>query len=112
MGSLRLKILERRDGRRKMRLIDADALYKTIDQEADFYGRFGDNMITASELRRCIEMVPIIDAVPVVRCRECKYRKVSAYEGEWCWNQDSICYGKRIIADWYCADGRRMGDEA
>ena len=50
----------------RMRLIDADVLYKTIDQEADFYGGFGDNVITASELRRCIEMVPTIDAVPVV----------------------------------------------
>ena len=69
------------------RLIDADALYKTIDQEADFCGGFGDNVITASELRRCIEMVPTIDAVPVVHaswvreadrhnhwhCSACKY---------------------------------------
>lgn len=49
-----------------LRLIDAGALYKTIDQEANFYGGFGDNVITASELRRCIETVPTIDAVPVV----------------------------------------------
>lgn len=94
-----------------MRPIDADVLYKTIDQEADFYGGFGDNVITASELRRCIEMVPTIDAVPVVRCRDCKWGKMTSKEG--------IFYhcgypyeqtGKIHLPDWYCPGGARKED--
>lgn len=92
-----------------MRLINADALYKTIDQEADFYGGFGDNVITASELRRCIEMVPTIDAVPVVRCRECKFSQPWYADKSRCflWHESGI----DVFNDGYCSYGKRKEDE-
>lgn len=94
-----------------MRLIDVDALYKTIDQEADFYGGFGDNVITASELRRCIEMVPTIDAVQVVRCGECKWGRTTSKGSEyvWCGKPYAPPWSSHI-ANWYCADGKRKED--
>lgn len=90
------------------RLIDAEALYKTIDQEADFYGGFGDNVITASELRRCIEMVPTINAVPVVRCRDCK-KGWPAGEYVYCMKPHAGHWPTHKW-DWYCADGERKED--
>ena len=38
---------------------------------------------------------PTIDAVPVVRCKDCKYFKTQL-----CQNEDSH-------DDWFCADGER-----
>lgn len=48
------------------RLIDADAL------KAEFAGRPPDWYSTGTILRS-IDSAPTIDAVPVVRCRECYY---------------------------------------
>lgn len=54
-----------------MRPIDADALKAHIDKlpalpDGNFAG-------THSALKALINMQPTIDAVPVVRCRECKH---------------------------------------
>lgn len=45
-----------------MRLIDADALPK-----------YTGYALSANEVAEAVENAPTIDAVPVVRCRECKY---------------------------------------
>lgn len=47
-----------------MRLIDADALPK-----------YTGYALCADEVATAVENAPTIDAVPVVRCRECKYWK-------------------------------------
>lgn len=49
-----------------MRLIDADALKTAIDN-----GWKPDMMV--SEIWDIIDEQPIVDAVPVVRCNDCKY---------------------------------------
>lgn len=86
-----------------MRLIDADAIpYKKImfdDDEDDFY--YG---VT----QPYIDRMPTIDAVPVVRCRECRYfckGENDAESWEWCdaWKKD--CW-----SDCYCSQGRRRED--
>ena len=52
-----------------MRLIDADALKKTIkNMPNDYYG----DLCIGDALKE-INNAPTIDAVPVVRCGECKY---------------------------------------
>ena len=55
-----------------MRLIDADALMKTV---------FNDVVLVDGEVKgvglilaETVDKAPTIDAVPVVRCRECKHR--------------------------------------
>ena len=54
------------------RLIDADALMKTV---------FNDVVLVDGEVKgvglilaETVDKAPTIDAVPVVRCRECKHR--------------------------------------
>ena len=74
-----------------MRMIDANAVVKAILEERDKIPRTittapyelgtekpyhaGDQMRGGiRKALRCIEQAPTVDAVPVVRCRECKYR--------------------------------------
>ena len=54
------------------RLIDANSLlrHKRKMSGADFGGEFRDEAVLASDIKNA----PTVDAVPVVRCRECKYR--------------------------------------
>lgn len=81
------------------RLIDADAL-GTIQsiQSADF------NSIET--IREWICRQPTIDAVPVVRCRECiNYHRNKHDRGD-----DSYCsiFCTEIYPDSYCSMGQRM----
>lgn len=50
--------------------------------------------------RDWIEELPSIDAVEVVRCKECKH-----YEADWCYWRDV-----EIRADDYCSYGEREGE--
>lgn len=51
------------------RLIDANALMKNIGKIPQLRG------ITYGRMKKAVEETPTIDAVEVVRCRECKHRK-------------------------------------
>lgn len=68
-----------------MRLIDADALNKALgfaDPCANcehVYGMFLCADAIWQEVCDEIYEAPTIDAVPVVRCKDCKYRKVHEY---------------------------------
>ena len=60
-----------------MRLVDADALFRVVQEHHDLYR--GVTMPTDKARRdECLQMMcditesPTVDAVPVVRCRECK----------------------------------------
>ena len=67
------------------RLIDADALMN----EANSDGAYG--YVDAKQ----ISEVPTIDAVEIVRCKNCKYFKTPL-----CQNEDNH-------DNWFCADGER-----
>ena len=62
-----------------MRLIDADALFK--NNCVVFHGE--DGAIVAQQMIEVINSAPTIDAVPVVRCRDCKW-----YEADTDWGYD------------------------
>lgn len=49
------------------RLIDADAL--NLDYEVDM----ADDWKTAHEMANIVKYAPTVDAVPVIRCKDCKY---------------------------------------
>ena len=78
-----------------MRMIDADALM----DEANSDGAYG--YVDAKQ----ISEAPTIDAVPVVRCRECKYRFKNNGHGKsgcpiidaniWMDDDDFCSYGER-----------------
>lgn len=82
-----------------MRLIDADALEAKIMMEApDFMD--GGSSLTKAFIMAMIKtrsVTPTVDAVQVVRCKDCKH-----YMTIHC-----TCDGCCISDDWYCADGER-----
>ena len=101
---------------KRMRLIDADAIIDGLQKEIEFAKLNKDRGLTAGfriSVRR-LKNAPTIDAVPVVRCEDCKYRctyKCPMYHTETClddldgfddYNVD------RTDADGFCHLGARM----
>ena len=58
-----------------MRLIDGDVAVENIEEWLNSVGTalIGNGLSYTGELMGCIEDAPTVDAVPVVRCRECKH---------------------------------------
>lgn len=78
------------------RLIDADALRK----KAQYSNRFeSDEQIVFLD---DIDTAPTVDAVPVVRCRECVKREFCRTSNTWAVAPSD---------DWFCADGERKGGD-
>ena len=53
------------------RLIDADALYSEIEDEYDLY--YGEIVTNPRRFAEMVEEAPTVDAMEVVRCRDCKH---------------------------------------
>ena len=84
-----------------MRLIDADKLPK-----------YNGYALSASEVAMAVENAPTVDAMPVVRCKECKYylhsnekcelidTRLHFYETRNRWTDDDFCsWGERKGGD-------------
>lgn len=80
-----------------MRLIDADALMKTLIHHSyhvkDYWNCTGAGMFLCG-IEQAINEQPTVDAVPVIRCRYCEHY---AGEGMYCaWNMiakpDGFCH--------------------
>ena len=76
-----------------MRLIDADALM----DEANSDGAYG--YVDAKQ----ISDAPTVDAVPVVRCKDCKYHEDEEIGMVYCPN----ALGGWVAENWFCAEGER-----
>ena len=76
-----------------MRLKDADALLAAYD--AMHKGEPG-------RARKLIEEAPTVDAVPVVRCKDCRYRDKTDVERGLC-----LCtvHDTRVRPEWFCWAG-------
>ena len=63
------------------------------------------SMILADQktLEQIIDEEPAIDAVPVVRCKDCKWQG----DDEHCPVCNSCGRGSLPSGDWFCADGER-----
>ena len=59
-----------------MSLINREALLSFEKMDADLCATFGEHH-TAEDVIMMIKTAPTVDAVPVVRCRECKHWKPS-----------------------------------
>ena len=77
-----------------MRLIDADAL-KTKAIKCETFKLYDVPVFLKAVGTKEIDRAPTVDAVPVVRCKDCKYFKTRL-----CENEDNY-------DDWFCADGER-----
>ena len=84
-----------------MRLIDADALFKN----KYIIIRGEDGKIVAQQIIGILRDAPTIDAVPVVRCRECDWRD----ETNRCTNPHCTTsfYGCVVRGEHFCSYGER-----
>ena len=83
-----------------MKLIDADALAKFID-----YGHLNnpnEKLYSENDIREMIDMMPTVDAVPVVRCRECRFRDRFGFCRRWLWQK-----APKMEDDEYCSGAER-----
>ena len=86
-----------------MRLIDADALKSKV--QAQEWKRDPAVMLALDWIYMLLNEQPTIDAVPVVRCKDCKhYNTIGCSKGfGWCENMDM-----GVSDDFYCANGAKM----
>ena len=85
------------------RLIDANALISYIDecsQESRFRVYYG-------YAKSFIDDAPTVDAVEVVRCRECDHKTHDGSGRPYCW-QLKMYLNKEL--DFFCKYGKRKGD--
>lgn len=88
------------------RLIDADKLIKKLNKKALAQHNIP---LVEHDFRELIHDAPTVDAVEIVRCKECKY-----------WNDAGLCkkHSSPIVgaiygtdADDYCSEGKRKDNE-
>ena len=84
-----------------MRLIDADALWDELTEDLE------DGDVLYRIPPNAIDDAPTVDAVPVVRCKDCKYYKPDEYECG-CDFAGGLPYVK---AGDFCSYGERNEDE-
>ena len=89
-----------------MRLIDKYALKVELDAWARIIQN-PDHYMRADALH-IIDTAPEIDAVPVVRCKDCKYyNTIGCSKGfGWCESMD-----RGVSDDFYCANGKQLKRE-
>ena len=90
-----------------MRLIDADALQKAIqDVEADFFENCGNcNMLSKEDVLEIMDDQQTVDAVPIIRCKDCKFR----YWDDWLEEYFCQCYAEymQVLPDDFCSCAER-----
>lgn len=83
------------------RLIREDFLMETIK-------RVCCHAEDETDLLNAVKQMPSVDAVEVVRCKDCKWWNTDWYKGEHGECPNVFC---ETTADWFCADGERKDDE-
>ena len=93
-----------------MRLIDADALKKALEEQIESYeeidwetGAYHDVIVNF------IGEAPTIDAVPVVRCKDCRFYNTTGCQTGFGWCESPVV-STGVYDEWYCADGERKDD--
>ena len=81
-----------------MRLIDADRLLTDRMKRYYYHLENGDIAIPIID----IEHAPTIDAVSVVRCKECRYWEMRNSPRGWC-----VVHQGYVSPQYFCADGER-----
>lgn len=98
-----------------MRLIDADKLKQNVLDWEDCYNGFSDTYDKARIIDE-IEEQPTIDAVEVVRCKDCRwfdktedssYGYCHAMKHAYLSKNWEISIYRTYKADFYCADGEK-----
>ena len=88
------------------RLIEADVAIENIEEWLNSVGTalIGKGLSYTGELMGCIEDAPTVDAVPVVRCRECKHhRDKNEQEQQYLVEDILICTSPDVTDDCWSA---------
>ena len=83
-------------GKMMTRLIDADSAAKEISR---FVGYLDDDTIL--RLQIALKRLPTIDAVPVVRCKDCKFFREHL-------SMNCVYHISAVGENWFCSQGRKM----
>jgi len=88
-----------------MKLIDADALIKNLVSIKDL------RTLSTKTIGEAIEKTPTVDAVEVVRCKDCMHygftdNRIPEEQAWWCYFWDDV-----RSHDAYCSDGERKDDD-
>lgn len=92
-----------------MRLVDADKLLQA-DENSDKILVLGSGKaleIAYALIKKKVENAPTVDAVPVVRCKDCKHHENEEIGMVYCPN----AIGGWVGENWFCADGERKDNE-
>ena len=89
------------------RLIDADALHRKVKMETNPYGKPTIDYDSGVKVLEWIDKAPTIDAVPVVRCLECKHCDP---ENNHCDHHMGTAAPLRRKPDDFCSYGERKED--
>ena len=97
-----------REKRNSMRLCDLDEVKICVDRQYEnCHGYSGSKKAIYREailaVKSILHSAKPIDAVPVVRCRECKYHEEEGIEMVYCPNM----IGGWVENEWFCANGER-----
>ena len=79
-----------------MRLVDLDAVIDCLEVEWGYEG-----------IREDLYSLPVVDAVPVVRCKDCEY---SYYEIRYLCCLHGVCVDCEVPPNFYCAYGKRRAE--
>ena len=79
-----------------MRLVDLDAVIDCLEVEWGYEG-----------IREDLYSLPVVDAVPVVRCKDCEY---SCDEISYLCCSHGICVDCEVTPNFYCAYGKRRAE--
>ena len=84
------------------RLIDADKIAEAIAwlNEYDF--------IIYRDVMKCINKLPTVEVVSIVRCKDCKFNYANQIPSE---NACQLCVELPISDEFYCAYGERIENE-
>lgn len=108
-------------------LISRSAVLKKMDELIDFAYRNEDDDLHYTLVTVCsyIDEIPALDAVPVVRCKDCRYSEPMKKHGVCKFGENALnctqCRGDDgygyagisvIHPDDYCSDGALKGGEA
>lgn len=88
------------------RLIDADALEAKLEEQRKLYidmDMKGAEHLLVHDVLHHVWEAPTIDAVPVVRCKDCRWwtKQEKSIQGRCALN------GTYPTGGWYCANGRK-----
>ena len=99
------------------RLIDADELMESIRNALGIKSMTKSLLLPAERtIIDQIDSAPTVDAVPVVRCKDCKHAKMTI-DGDLCkycdleTDGDGFPIELYLEADWFCAGGERKAEQ-